>query len=473
MKLTIKRKTIISLVLIILLLSTVFACMSTDMNIAYAESITYSDVMVDLEKDESFSSAYYPVVADDNSLSVVQIAESVNGELFVYVYQPSGLNKDLRASKINISTTINDFINFHVYNLDFINSSETLYKYKVENFDVKSDETRYYVITSIYRAFDESIDNQADFGNTIDFVNYAVNRQYCFGKLNGADYVNVVDIETIEITDKFVGFARYNGGFHLYGGQGLCDSHFVAFDTDKPIDKLLEADVYYAQQSYFKTTTLAGITERLGEIEEKHVHLKYSDEVEYTGTGICAGTYEWNRIETVDEFLAEHDLTQNVYSGIILDVEAEYIVSDAEKTALENKEWVLRFAETAYLAGGTGMNPTVNSTRVGDVSILRLKFETDGVVYNLGTIDNMQTGEVDQNGNPVPFGGENFDTKVKQDYRWIFFLIAIILLMIVCAPILPYIIKFVLWIILMPFKLIGEMNKSIKKTNSKTKRKEN
>ena len=48
----------------------------------------------------------------------------------------------------------------------------------------------------------------------------------------------MVDIETITITDKFVGFVRYKDGFKLY--VGACDSHFVAFNTDKPIDKLLE-----------------------------------------------------------------------------------------------------------------------------------------------------------------------------------------------------------------------------------------
>ena len=47
-----------------------------------------------------------------DSLKIIQLAESVNKELFVYVYQPSGKAKDFKASSINISTTINDSISY-------------------------------------------------------------------------------------------------------------------------------------------------------------------------------------------------------------------------------------------------------------------------------------------------------------------------------------------------------------------------
>ena len=74
--------------------------------VARAESITYSEVLDDLKKDTSFDPDNYPSKADDYSLQAIQLAESVNKELFVYVYQPSGKVKDFKASSINISTTI-------------------------------------------------------------------------------------------------------------------------------------------------------------------------------------------------------------------------------------------------------------------------------------------------------------------------------------------------------------------------------
>ena len=213
-----------------------------------AKAEGYSGVLQDLQKDESFQAENYPLIENDDSLQLIQIAESTGKELFLYVYQPSGETKNFTASSVNISTTINDEISFLTYKLARIDSDGTLYKYKVQNFTVKTDPTRYYVISSIYRPFDVSVDKEASGGNTVTEVNFAVDKQYTFGKINGKEYVNCVDIETIEITDKFVGFVRYENGFNLYASA--CDSHFVAFNTDKRIDSLLEADVYYTTQKY-------------------------------------------------------------------------------------------------------------------------------------------------------------------------------------------------------------------------------
>ena len=90
---------------------------------AEAEEITYSEVLDDLKKDSSFHASNYPENKTDYSLNVIQIAESVNKELFVYVYQPSGQNKKLTASSINISLTINDSIRFYNYKLELIQTA--------------------------------------------------------------------------------------------------------------------------------------------------------------------------------------------------------------------------------------------------------------------------------------------------------------------------------------------------------------
>ena len=76
----------------------------------YAESVNggYSNVLDDLKSDPNFDENLYPVNETDYSLQVVQIAESTDGELLVYVYQPSNGIKDYTATSINISTAIND-----------------------------------------------------------------------------------------------------------------------------------------------------------------------------------------------------------------------------------------------------------------------------------------------------------------------------------------------------------------------------
>lgn len=453
--------------LIVIAFLLVFCVVLTAMQstaIAYAENkVTYSGVLDDLKKDSSFDESFYPVVADDYSLQMIQIAESVNGELFLYVYQPSGQAKSLKASSINISTTVNDAISFRNYKVRLLHSSGVFYKYLVQDFAVLSEPTRYYAISSIYRPFDETIDAQAGNDNKVTEVNYAVNKQYCFSIINGKPFCNVVDIETIVVTDKFVGFVRYMDGFNLY--VGACDSHFVAFNTDKPIDKLLEADVYYTTQKYsYSFVAFAGERHTFGDKADEYAYLKYTDKVEHTGGGWFAGTYKWDRIETVEQFIAENDLTQNVYSGAIIDVNVANKISDEGKAALKGKKWVLRFAETSYSLNSGQGSVTSFSTLVGDVTILRLKFETDGVTYNLGVIDNKQTGS------DKPSNEEEIKPEINKRGKWVFILLSVVIALILLAPLLPTIIGFVIkligwifkglwWIISAPFKLIGKLFK--------------
>ena len=431
--------------------------------VARAESITYSGVMEDLKKDTSFKPENYPTKADDYSLQIIQLAESSDKELFVYVYQPSGKAKNFKASSINISTTINDSISYLNYKLELLNSSGVFYKYKVSGLTVKDESVRYYAISSIYRPFDESIDKQASGGNTVTEVNYAVNKQYCFGEINGKPYVNCVDIETIVVTDKFVGFVRYPDGFKLY--VGACDSHFVAFNTNKPMDKLLEADVYYTTQEYSSSwAAFVGENETFGNKADKYAYLKYTDKVEHTGGGWFAGTYKWDRIQTVDDFIKNEDREQ-IFSGAVIDVKISSKLTDAALNELKGKKWVLRFTETDYTKSSkSGMGATTyyhsESTIVGNVTILRLKFETDGITYNLGVIDNKQTESREPSNSTSTSVGINNIPNVGKGIPYILMLALLLLLLV---PLLPYIIKLILWLISLPFKGVSKLNTYLKR----------
>ena len=136
----------------------------------------YTDVLTDLGKDDTFDAENYPQKDGDYSLQVIQLAESADNELFVYVYRPGGTQANVTASSINVSTTVNDDISYFNYKLKHISSENTLQKYVVEDFTVKDEGVRYYAISSIYRLFDESIDKKASGGNTVTEVNYAVNK---------------------------------------------------------------------------------------------------------------------------------------------------------------------------------------------------------------------------------------------------------------------------------------------------------
>ena len=432
--------------------------------VAAEENKTASGVIEDLSKDASFNAANYPSNAKDYSLSVMQLAESTDKELFIYVYQPS--EDKVRASSINISTTINDEISFFNYPLELLNFEGTLFKYKVTNFEVKKDPVRYYVISNIYRPFDAGVGDEKSGNNTINEVNYAVNRQYCFGEINGKPYINCIDIETIVVTDKFVGFVRYPDGFKLF--TGACDSHFVAFNTDKKIDKLFEADVYYTTQkvSYDFFTEDSPFSIKFGDSKtDNYAYLKYTDKVEHTGGGFFAGTYKWDRIQSVEDFIKTEDRTM-VYYGAVLNSKVSSKLTDEALNELKGKKWVLRFTETSYnKSPRSGMGAATyyhaETTMVGNVTILRLKFETDGITYNLGVIDNKQTGSTE------PSNSTDIKVEPNATGKGILYLILFVLLLVMLAPLLPYILNAVVFIVSLPIKLVSEIIKS-----SKEKRKE-
>ena len=437
-----------------------FGVMQTPL-ISKAESVQYTLVSEDLSKDSSFNVANYPPKLNDYSVQIIQLAESVNKELFVYTYQPSG--DKVKASSVNISITINDEISYHNYKLELLNFDSTLFKYKVIGFEVKTDPVRYYVISNIYRPFDESIGDKKSGNNTINEVNYAVNKQYYFGEINGKPYVSCVDIETIVVTDKFVGFVRYPDGWKFFTGVGACDSHFVAFNTDKKIDKLFEADVYYTTQntSYDFFTEDSPFSIKFGDSKtDNYAYLKYTDKVEHTGGGFFAGTYKWDRIQSVDGFIKTEDRT-TVYYGAVLNSKVSSKLTDEALNELKGKKWVLRFTETSYnKTPKSGMGAATyyhaETTMVGNVTILRLKFETDGITYNLGVIDNKQTGSAEPS--------NSVDVKVEPNAsgKNILAIILIVLLVLALIPVLPYVLSLILFIVSLPVRLISGIVSGLK-----------
>lgn len=413
---------------------------------ASAFAANYSNVLEDLRSDGNFKVSDYPDNSSDYSIKVISIAESTSGELYIYVYQPSHATKDLTATSINISTTVNDDFAPKNYKLRLLNTQGVFDKYLVENFKVLSSDTRYYNIPSIFRKWDKSIDGAAEADNTLSEVSCAVGSLYTAKTVNGAVSYECVEVETIEVTKKYCGHIRYLNGFKFYIDQ--CDAWYVAFDTDKPIDALKEADVEYVQKWCKKTIniTTIGNRETYGEPEDKIVKLSDIDKAETTPNGLFAKKYTWNRIEKVSDFIANEDLTNEA------------------KGYLNDKKWVLRFAETSYKSTGAIQGTRFEeSTIVSDVTILRLKFETDGKVYNLGVVDNKQSANPDRVDNKNTF---ELDTDNALD--WVLLILGLIvlcILIILLFPLLKLIVKAVANLIALPFKAIGSLFKRSKRKN--------
>ena len=256
----IKKRMLAIFAAFLLLAVALFAGITPATAFAATNETKYTGVMQDLRKDSDFlfNDGLYPAVADDYSLQVIQIAESVDKELFVYVYQPSGETKPLAATSINISTGINGNLSYKNYKLTAIDTQGVFGKYLVDDFTVKSDTVRYYDISSVFRKWDKDIDNAPTDDNTISEVSFAVGKLFTACSVGNSVTYTETHTETILITNKHVGFVRYNNGFFLCQFNH-CDSHYVAFSTDtSTIKRLIQLKkigifcmVYRLPQSFF------------------------------------------------------------------------------------------------------------------------------------------------------------------------------------------------------------------------------
>jgi len=456
--------------LVILIFSAITGVISltTPINSLNAMTVTgYSNVLKDLTQDENFNEKDYPVNEEDYSLKLIQVAESTGGQLFVYVYQPSGEAWDLRATSINISQGINDNLSYVNYSLKLLSHEGVFYKYSVKDLKLKPDALRYYDIASIYRTWNKSIDAKPDNDNTINEVVYAVNQLWTATTLHDEVTYTCTETETITIPDKFVGFVRYEGGSSIpdwlfSGTKENVDRHFVAFNTDRPIDKLIEADLSYQTQNVLKSEITHGskiYKYTYGNIKDEYSYLSIEDNKvnvdvgNKTHMGANTGkhfTYSWNSIQTISQFINSVNVN-NMYSQGIFDVEIQNKITDDAMQTLRGYKWVLNFDATDYIYNtGVGLYgiETYDYSIVSNVTILRLKFEYDGAVYNLGVIDNKQTGSQ----NPI---NEYFkELNLKKWVKIALIVIVCIVAIIIIAPLLPYIIKGLIAIISGVFKAI-------------------
>lgn len=446
----------------ILLVCSLFTLSCFAISAESSQSVTYSDVIEDLKKDSGFKVSNYPAIEDDYSIQVIQIAESEANELFIYVYQPSALKRRLTVSSINISTSIGDSYSPRNYKLTKLSTNGVFAKYKVEDFVVKSDALRYYSIPSILRYFYGDIDDEPTNDNNISEVSFEVGHLWTVTTVNGNVSYNMTDEDVIEITNKYVGHLNYQNAAFFFAD--FTSSHYVAFSTDYLIEDLMEADVHFNTQYVCSITNslytnLNSVT--YGDvIDHDPIPLDKSQILKKNGTGFFDDSYEYERIQSIDAFLKNEGANLN----------------DETKKYLQGMKWVLRFYETSYTSSifsTTDASSAIQNlqtvteyTRVKDVTLLRLKFETDGVVYNLGVVDNKTTGSVTSDNN-------NSECDFMCLLKKLLGVILIAFLAIVLLPFIPSVVSFVveifkifisliISIITFPFKLLGNSNEKKK-----------
>ncbi len=471
-----KRKTLLQykrffiLLLIFTLLASLFGAREA---FAYAE-VRYTGALEDLRKAENFDPSYYPTKEGDYTVSLIQIAESKDNELFVYTYQPAS-DERITASSINISRTSELNVTPKNYYLTLLSREGVFCKYVVKDFKVSDEPTRYYAIPSIFRFWVNDIDGDQNGSQTVTEKPFEVAEQFRFGTLNGKEYVERKKIDVITVTSKFVGFVRYTGEYKLgFMNTALTDfdCHFVAFNTDRRIDTLLEADLSYVKQDFSAKSWVEGGTvphyettygERSDQIK---VELMCDQSVDHTGSFIYGSSFSFNRIQSVTDFLSSEE-TSNVYKCGVFETTEKRTLTDDVKAELEDKSWVLRFLETNRTNKTTLGGTEYSSTLVGDVTILRLKFVTDGITYNLGVVDNKQTGGTD------PVNVIRRLLGLNPVVTWLLLAVILFVVLIVLMPFLPtilsflfklivWIVKAVVWLVSLPVRGVVALVRVIK-----------
>ncbi len=402
---------------------------------ANAAASPYSSAIEDLRKDESFDVNAYPTTSGDYSLHVIQLAESEQGELLIYTYQPAA-RQDVRACTICIAREMDNStgLGFKDYALEYLNSDDVFFKYRVKDFELKPDAIRYYNISNILRPFNSDIDPPLADGQLETEVPNKVAQFWTACTLNGSVTYTVQASEVVEITQKVVGYCTYDDGLDLGWGamQGVTKAYFVAFDTDRPIDKLISADIsFWAQKAKFYVcgnmaahghdylydmheveSFVYGSDMDVGEntVYKPPLTINHTDKFSNEGGGNWIGrpanTYTWNRIRSTSDFISDNN-------------NKDYVLTASGEQQLSDTKWVLNFYEAhdRYFYNNVWLSFIPGVTKIPgvadgeaqfefayDVMLLRLEFETNGERYNLGVVDNKQTGTMQFN-DPVYKGG--------------------------------------------------------------------
>lgn len=425
---------------------------------AVSPEFEYTNVLTDLTKDPDFDKSEYPEDFHDSSIRLIQIAESVGGELFVYVYRPNLETSKLLATCISMSVSNSNY-SFALYKLRFLNSYGVFEKYAVDDFTVLSDLIRRYEISEIFRTYDESIDGNVSNSDKIDEMSFKVAKLWTAKTFaDGVEY-SCKDVDVVTVTEKCCGalFYEKNVWSPVAPVSVAGFSHFVAFSTDRDIDKLVEV-----QLSYIAT-----------EKEHREWWIWFEKDIDFgSKTHNVVITDKDRAVITLDGTFTRDDYIRERISTSSAFLNSENLQSIPNLyDELSQKQFVVRFHESTYTKT-SGMGGVYERfTQISDVTLLRLRFETDGIMYNLGVVDNKQMGSLVIDGSKddwLDWFKKLIERIIKfftDNWHWIVIGVIGVILLIVCMPFMPLILQAIVtvfsfvfkslwWLISAPFKWI-------------------
>lgn len=394
-----------------------------------------------------------------------------NLRTYVYFNLPTWASAHIENLSISISTSVSnpDYSiteNYVDYDLKYVNSEETWYKFEILNLPNVDKTTRRYHLKEIFVK-----DRSAS-------LNFFVDEVYIFNGIKN-DHIQVFnqEIETITITDKEVHFYCHGDGQDFFfretglmqPGDIYTDAWYIFFNTDKEMDELLEIELTYQQYNYHLYQTYYGIymddevtNEVISDMKNSDSLLSYDFDVgrsyvNYLEPEVVTITPGTKKIPYTDEgWFGNYDIYYEELDNI-MDLR-KYKAQDSDKFVFTDYAdvyaWGVHFKDTTrsfqdYTTSNLDLASHLDGSGMSDVAILRLKFQTNGIVKNCYAVD---TPTDDFFGNIA-----DVDTKYEELFEKLFMVVGILVFVILAGYLLPVfkvVFEGVVFVVSSPFKLL-------------------
>ena len=386
---------------IILIIISVLTMVFTPLTAFAEESSNKKTPLTELTKDENFNVEDYVENPTDYSLHVIQVAESTEGKLNIFTFQPARNTVDLKASSINISygfSSNGENLSPKNYSLKLISTEGCFDKYEVEGFSVLGDEHRYYNIVSIYRRLSANVPTDTNVsGGTTTEKAYHVGQQWHAYTLNEKIRYEMNTFETVEITTNYTGFLQMNTDIvNNYFGSSATGQFqqmwFIAFDVeDYIVEHIYNADMSYTYQRYqdnYKNFELQSRTWKDENPVPDTVYLSDADKESIesnTKIPFLKEVYSFKRIMKSADFIKNFEEQGGEFS-------------EEAKAKLNDSQWVFAFKETSFSntdrVEGTAIYTYQSGTVIADATVLRIKFmDINHKIYDLGAVNDKTTAD--------------------------------------------------------------------------------
>ena len=363
---------------------------------AESTSTTYSNVLDDLTRDNSFDASKYPVKENSSDIEVIHIAEGEDNELYIYTYQPGNSVNHRKANYLNMSLQNpvgkkTGELTYERYSLTWLNSNGVFDKYIVNGFKIQDASERYYNISAIYRPYDVSVDfsSASEAIDTVQCKSFGVGQYWRLYYYNDILMYESKKIDVVEYTIYATGTVRYTDGFNPskpFTSENT-DSHYAAFTIDNfSVDQIIDADITYEINTWQVTTVYnpdKDPEKTLIKTEKKESeYISNKESGSNDGSGWFGKKYTWDRILSVAEFVK---ISQD---------NANDTFNETETAGLNKSQFVFAFAETSHSDTQiAGIDGTVVRTQIysetSNFGILRLHFISDNKTYNLGCVGDL------------------------------------------------------------------------------------